>query len=138
MTEKGFTMVELLVVLIIMGMLSAAVVLTLPRQDDTLDAAAQSLAARLHLAGEDSVLSNTMIEVRFGEGGSRFHRWRDGRWQDIAAYSLPGDVTLASPGPLRFDPLGGVEPAMLTLERHGERRFIHIDGQGRVRLGGEG
>src|SRR3546814_6836215 len=52
---RGFTLVELMVVLVIVGLMGAAVVLTAPDDSRTLVREADTFAARLVHAGEEAI-----------------------------------------------------------------------------------
>src|SRR3546814_1140364 len=64
---RGFTLVELMVVLVIVGLMGAAVVLTAPDDSRTLVREADTFPARLVHAGEEAILTPRVVQVRSEE-----------------------------------------------------------------------
>jgi general secretion pathway protein H len=81
-TQRGFTLVETLVVLVIMGLLTATVVLTWPAGGALRDDAA-ALAARATLAAQESVLSGAAMGLEVTGSGYAFYRMTDGAWREV-------------------------------------------------------
>ncbi|MDW8323383.1 MAG: GspH/FimT family pseudopilin [Burkholderiales bacterium] len=97
----GFTLLELMVVLAIVGVLIATVQLNLfrdPRQ--RLYAEGERLAAVLAAAGDEAVLSGRPMAVRFApDGYTLWQRTADGAWeraQDVVyrPRALPAEVRI--------------------------------------------
>ena len=82
---QGFTLVEMLVVVLIMGILVGTVGAKLqPRDSDLLRIEAQRLAQLLELAGQEARLTGTAIV--WTSDGSDYRFWRqagDGGWSEI-------------------------------------------------------
>lgn len=140
----GFTLVELLVVLVVIGLAGTAVVLTAPGDGDLLAREAETLAARLLRAREEAVLAGRGVQVRvtrtgydyarqdfeawrpLHEGPFRASRFADGTRALVAASGPQARVSFA------FDPIGGNRPQAVVLE-HMERRVrVSIDATGEV------
>jgi general secretion pathway protein H len=140
----GFTLVELMVVVFIIGMAGVVVVLTAPGHDDGPGHEADVLAARLVRAREEAILGTRAVEVTVtaqGYGFTRQHfgRWeplRDGPfdnvlWQDGTRPALPpGREQLT----FHFDPIGAASIERLALLRDGRRAWITVDAGGEVRV----
>ena len=155
--QAGFTLVELLVVLVLIGLAAGAVLLTLPPARDDLDHAATRLAARLHWAADHAVLAGEPVGLILGPQGYRFVRYRLGQWQPVqdepalapaawpvgamAWLEMAGAATLATDEAnaeipvLRFDPTGMAREFRLILAQDGVRHVIAGDQAGRLAHG---
>lgn len=87
----GFTLVETLVVLVIIGLLASVVTLAMPDRRVGAREEARTLAARATLGAQESILSSTPIGLVLTPQGYSFSRWRAGRWTPV-----PDDKTFAS------------------------------------------
>lgn len=149
--EAGFSLVEVLVVVVLIGLMSTVVVLNLPHQPQGPEREAQALAARLRMAAEDSITTGRLLGARVGFADAGFYRLREGQWQPLegdrmlAPLSWPAGtvVHLARPADsansaeapaILFDPLGGVTPFAIVLERGGVTKRVVGTGDGHVRV----
>jgi general secretion pathway protein H len=141
--RQGFTLVELLVVLTIVGLMSAAVVVALPDGRPSLTTEAERFGARLMRAREEAVLTNRTVAVTVDPQGYRFAVRRRGEWADLEAPFRPETwvegtrARISDPdGQLRFsfDPTGTGAPGELVLERERRRMTVSVDGAGEVRV----
>ncbi|MFC7050299.1 type II secretion system minor pseudopilin GspH [Emcibacter nanhaiensis] len=78
--QAGFTLVELMVVIVIIGMISAVVVLNMPSPASDLEQETEKLAARLRLAAEESIMAGELTGVRITPEGYAFVIYRRGHW----------------------------------------------------------
>src|SRR3546814_20549678 len=78
---RGLTLVELRVVLVIVGLMGAAVVLTAPDDSRTLVHEADTFAARLVHASEEAILTARVVQVTVDEHGYAFDRHSFGQWK---------------------------------------------------------
>jgi general secretion pathway protein H len=143
---RGFTLVELMVALAVIGLAGAAVALTLPAPDDVLVKEAETFAARLAHARDEAILGMRTIEVGVTAGGYAFARRRFDGWQPLEGRAFdsvewqPGtrpqlprrDARIA----FHFDPTGASEPRSLLLLREGRRARISVDSGGEVTIDG--
>ncbi len=73
----GFTLVELLVVLVIIGVVATTIAVTATR-DDGAERAVERLRMVLELAAERAEITGTSLAVEFVPGGYRFSRFEPG------------------------------------------------------------
>jgi general secretion pathway protein H len=136
--EHGFTLVELMVVLVIIGLAAAAVVLAMPEQGGSLAGEAERFAARAKGARDQAILESRPVALQIGQGGYEVARRRDGAWRTETHYDWAGgtrpDLSGAASGSIRFDATGMAEPARITLSRGDRRAAIDIAGDGSPRL----
>lgn len=141
---RGFTLVEVLVVLVIVGLAGAAVVLTAPGDERRLQHEAETLAARLLRAREEAVLGNRAVQVRVTGAGYDFARqdfdaWRPLREGPFRAVRFADGVRARMPAAtrqaqvsFRFDPTGGSQAREVVLERLDRSVRVAIDDAGEV------
>lgn len=111
--QAGFTLVELVVVIAIIGLASAALVLTLPGPDDRVRAAAAKLAAQAAAARDQAILTG-----------------QTGEFQPEVADGLVLAIDPASP--IRFDATGLASPASITVSSGEASAHVAIDAAGGV------
>ena len=139
--RSGFTLVELLMVVAIIGLAAGAVVLSVPDPRPSVAQDAERFAARLSRARDEAILSNRPVAVETTPAGYAFTVFDGAAWSPLSDGPFgpetwqPG-TTLAPSEPVRlvFDPTGVAEPATVTLTRDGRRRTVTVDGAGEVRL----
>lgn len=129
-----------MVVLMIMGLLATAVILTLPDGKMSLSQESARFAARLLRAREESLLSNRQVRVEVSSADYRFDI-RDGRdWRalDKAPFVTTAwveDTRVASrdgAGAVVFEPTGQASGAEFTLGRGGSGYVVSVDVAGNV------
>ncbi|WP_201154102.1 type II secretion system minor pseudopilin GspH [Rhodothalassium salexigens] len=156
----GFSLVEFMIVLVILGLVSGAVALTLPPGRASLADEAGRLVARLSRAGDEAVISGAALGVRVDAHGYGFWRRRQGQWLaftgeglfapqawhagtqadlveaggwfalDIVADADPR----ATPPAIRFYPDGTATAFTLRLSRRSQDLVIEGDPAGAIRV----
>jgi general secretion pathway protein H len=139
--ERGFTLVELLIVLVIIGLLSAAVAVAMPDPRGSLTSDAERFAARVRAAQDRAVIDGRAMAVRVTSVGYGFDRrsasdWQkldrrpfvDQRWEEGVEAIVGGSGAARIP----FDATGLAEPATVTLSRDGEQVIVTISQDGSI------
>ena len=146
--RNGFSLVELMVVLFVMGLLAAAVVLTLPGDGRALRDEAERFAAR-----DEAISGARPVALVVGSAGYYFERRIDAGWQplDPSRFGLvawkPGTAAQVSGGAgeaganatqrqrLVFDPVGLASSEARVRLAHGTRALaVRIARDGTVTL----
>lgn len=143
-SRVGFTLVELLMVVAIIGLAAGAVVLSVPDPRPSVAEDAERFAARLSRAREEAVLSNRPVAVDATAAGYDFMVFDGAAWSALEEGPFgpetwtAGTTVEPSAAPVRivFDPTGVADPAAMTLTRERHSRTIAVDGAGEVTLAG--
>jgi general secretion pathway protein H len=142
--STGFTLVEMMVVLVIIGLASAAVVLAIPDPRGRVTDEAERLAARAAAVRDDAIVQGRAMSVVIDASGYRVERRTQGRWQVAGdriftpvAWQPGTTVTVGADDRIRatFDSTGAAEPVALLLSRDGAATRVTVGGDGTVRVG---
>jgi type II secretion system protein H len=143
--DSGFTLVELMVVLAIIGLVSGAVVLAMPDPRGDLRTDAERFAARAHAAQDKAVIEARSIALLVSADGYGFERREQGRWALLTEkpfeqhrWARGATALVGEAGQARalFDPTGIVEPMDVTLVRDAARVTVRIDADGTLHVAG--
>ena len=136
--RNGFTLVELMVVLVIIGLAATAVMLALPEPGGSLEAEAERFAARAKAARDAAIVEARPVALRVDSGGYVGARRREGEWRPEArqdwAEGTEAESTGPRPGATRFDSTGLAEPLRLSLRRRGREIAVDIAQDGSVHV----
>ena len=136
--NAGFTLVEMMVVLVIVGLLAAAAVLAMPEPGGGLRVEAETFAARAKAAQEKALIDSRSTSLLVGSGGYAIARSRDGAWQEIGRFDWQDGTQpdLAAGQQMRtvFDSTGTADPLELTLRRGDRRVRVEIGGDGEIQI----
>lgn len=140
--ERGFTLIELIVVVTLIGLLAAAVVVNLPDPRGRLTQTGERFAARVAAARDRAVVSERPTGLFVTASGYGFESWTGGRWEPfsdgpLATATWPDGVAVTAGGAegarVAFDALGlPDQPVDVVLARDGERVTVALDAAGDV------
>lgn len=143
--EGGFTLIELMIVVTIIALASAAVLWSLPDPRGRLRDEAAQFAARTRAAQESAIVGARPVSVWVSGGGYGFDERSHGEWRPISAKPLRvtrwGSGTRPVLTGLRdravFDSTGLADrPLDIRLVRAGVSTTVRIGADGGVTIGG--
>ena len=146
MPRNGFTLIELMVVIAVMGLLAGAVILTVGAPGGGPQPTAARFAGRLAAARDQAILTGQPISAWVSPSGYGFDRFREGHWEamtdkpfDAANWAKGTDVggAAATSGRarVRFDSLGMPDqPFEIRVSRGGQAALVRVDANGDVTM----
>lgn len=145
--EQGFTLTELMVVLVILGVLSAAIVFVMPDPRGNLIDEGEAFAARAHAAQEAAIVEMQDTALWVSPAGYGFERYdgeswvpmvippfQDQQWPNDTAISIAqrdGERTR-----IVFDATGLNGPLDVTLARGANSVSVAIGADGMINIDG--
>ncbi|MFP5328532.1 MAG: GspH/FimT family pseudopilin [Alphaproteobacteria bacterium] len=144
MSRNGFTLVELMIVIAVIGLLSGAVIFTVGPPGGGPGESAARFAGRLAAARDQAILTGQPISAWTSPSGYGFDRFRDGHWEamsdkpfDTENWAKGTDVAAAAPpggrARVRFDSLGMADqPFEVRVSRGGQAARVRVDANGDV------
>lgn len=146
--RAGFSLMEVMVVLVIIGLMSAMVLLNARSPERQLNQAANNLQARLNHASQLALTSGDMTAMGFTRTQWVMYRQDRDEWQETARGKLPSHVTIQlqgeegaiklpeTPSPvLWFEPVGISSWYELHIQSMEKSRTLHNVGNGRTLQG---
>ncbi len=85
--QAGFTLVEILVVLLIVGLMAGAVVMNMPAREDPWHQQGRLMAGRMELAAQTSMIDQKPMGISFTDDGYEIVRYSREIWELVAEYS---------------------------------------------------
>ncbi|MCR5881094.1 GspH/FimT family pseudopilin [Phenylobacterium sp. J367] len=133
-----------MVAMLVMALLTAAILLTVPDREPRLSDEAERLAGRLTHAREAALTANRPVEMAFDGQGWSFREQRRGAWTALDGGPFrpghwPEGLTVAVDSAdgrtaVRFDSTGAAEPAAIRLANRRSNLSVVVDAQGEVRV----
>ena len=142
--DGGFTLIELMVVITVIALASAAAVLAMPDPRGRLTDEAARFAVRARAAHDEAIVAARPVSLWVTPSGYGFDTWRGGRWIPLAEAPFRverwGDgaaVTGIARERVVFDTTGLADRQLaLTLRRDGNVVTITIAPDGHVTVAG--
>jgi general secretion pathway protein H len=147
----GFTLIEILVVLIIISIVSATVLFTVhPNQSRQMENFSNELVDTLHLAAEEALLKSEILRMRFTNNVYIFERYMpdkkddEHQWQPLndnvlgphlvpnfvgVSLSIKGEEFVDKEPVIIFSSSGDVTPFTIYIARKGEPPAFLITGE---------
>lgn len=145
--EDGFTLTELMIVLVILGIVASAIVFVMPDPRGRLIDEGEAFAARAHAAQETAIVEMQDVALWVSPAGYGFERYNGEAWTPIAQppfedrqWAEGVSVTVAPQDGERtrviFDATGLNGPLDVTLARDDNNVRIAIGADGTIRVDG--
>lgn len=141
--QQGFSLIELLVVIVIIGLLSSVVVMTMTDPRGRITGDADRFAGRIRAARDSAIVSGRPMALWVSQTGYGFARREGGNWRSLdegplaaADWSRDTQARFDGVSQLRmvFDSIGRADqPLDFTLARDAQHVRIQIDLDGRVK-----
>ena len=119
--ESGFTLVEILCVLVVIGLMSSVVILSMPQPKSSLDNQAELLTGQLNALAQDGLISGSVTAAGFSEDGYALYAFENSEWTERVSATWQGSyrmtLTRASARldlPKKADPIILFQPTGLS------------------------
>jgi general secretion pathway protein H len=136
--SAGFTLVELMVVIVIIGLAATAVVLAVPDTGGSIQAEAERFAARAKAARDSAIVEARPYALQVDAVGYAVVRRSEGEWVPAARHAwvrgTEAETAGNDGGRVRFDSTGLAEPLSLTLRRGDRQVAVRIGQDGEIHV----
>jgi len=93
--DHGFTLVEIMAVLFIIGLVSAAIVLSMPEPKTELEKQAEQLTVRLNAMAQDSLVTGKVSAVGITQDGYALYHFAEGEWEPFQSEAWAGNYRIS-------------------------------------------
>jgi general secretion pathway protein H len=137
-TEDGFSLVEMLIVLVIIGLATSVVMLTGASGSPGLAVEADRFAGRVAAARDAALIHNKAVRIDISSDGYHVLAETRSGWQEIEAPVFWQEGTSVShssgrlPAVLSFDNTGMADAASLSFFRGGATETVRVDSTGNI------
>ena len=145
--DAGFTLVEILCVLAIIGLMTSVVVLNVPTPKSSLDKQAELLTGQVNAMVQDGLISGSVTAAGFSKDGYALYVFENSEWSERAAaqwsdsYRLTLsrataklDMPKTAEPLILFQPTGLSTPFELTLSDRETKYALLSKGDGQIEL----
>jgi general secretion pathway protein H len=134
--EHGFTLIELMTVLAILGLASAAVLFAVPSGDASVREDAERFAARVSAARDLAIVNSRPLRLTVTGAGYAFAVRHEGKWLRVPEKvmqetSWAAGTQVGGQGVLMFDVTGGTSaPLLVKLVKGDDGATVSVDASG--------
>jgi len=145
--EAGFTLVETLSVLVLIGLMSSVVILSMPQPKSALEEQAHLLTGHLNALAQDGLISGSVNAAGFSKDGYALYSFENSEWTERVSGEWQGsyrmsftrasaklDLPKKADPIIMFQPTGLSTPFELTLSDGDMKYALTTTGDGRVEL----
>lgn len=145
--EAGFTLVEILCVLVVIGLMSSVVILSMPQPKSALDEQATTLTGQLNALAQDGLISGSVTAAGFSEDGYALYSFENSEWTErvsaewadsyrmkFTRASAKLEIPKKTDPIIMFQPTGLSTPFELTLSDSDVKYAVKTAGDGRIEL----
>ena len=147
MKTAGFTLVEVLSVLFIIGLMTSFVVISMPTPKSALEVQATKLTGQLNALAQDGLISGSVNAAGFSKDGYALYSFENSEWTERASgewqesyrltftrASAKLDMPKNAEPIILFQPTGLSTPFELTLSDRDTKYALTTKGDGRIEL----
>lgn len=144
--QQGFTLIELMIVIAVIALMTAAVVLVIPDPRGRIRDDAEHFAARARAAHDAAIVNARPVSVWVTAGGYGFDERSGGQWRalgdKLGVVQWKNGIKAVPTGAggrdrVVFDPTGMADrPMTVELRREGQSMRVAVGINGAVRVGG--
>jgi len=146
MAQRGFTLIELMIVITVVALMTAAVMLVIPDPRGRIRDDAERFAARARAAHDAAIVNARPVSVWVTAGGYGFDERTGGQWRalgdKLGVVQWKNGIQAVPTGAtgrdrVVFDPTGMADrPMAVELRREGQSMRVSVGVNGAVRVGG--